>query len=78
MSNGRGKHKARGKKRAHKVSHGSAVGARRSPQSAVRKALLGKGRVQGMKPVEGRDYRDTWGKAYGRIQFFILSEDEAA
>ena len=78
MSNGRGKHKSRGKKRPHKVSRGAAVGAQKAPQSEVQKALLGKGRVQGMKPVEGRDYRDTWGKAYSRIQFFILSEDEAA
>ena len=78
MSNGRGKHKSRGKKRTKVTSRGTAVGARKSPQSEVQKALLGKGRVEGMRPVEGRDYRDTWGKAYSRIQYFILSEDEAA
>ena len=78
MSNGRGKHKSRGKKRAKVVSRGTAVGASKAPQGAIQKALLGKGQMQSMRPVEGRDYRDTWGKAYSRIQFFILSEDEAA
>jgi len=59
-------------------SKGQRVGAQKAPQSEVQKALLGKGRVQGMRPVEGRDYRDTWGKAYSRIQFFILSDEDMA
>ena len=78
MSNGRGKHKSRGKKRAKVTSRGTAVGARKTRLTEVQKAALGGGRVQGMRPVEGRDYRDTWGKAYGKIQYFILSEEEAA
>lgn len=78
MSNSRGKHKSRNRKRAHKVSRGTAVGASKASLSEVEKALLGGGRVKAMRPVEGRDYRDTWGKAYSRIQFTILSDEDMA
>jgi hypothetical protein len=50
MSNGRGKHKSRGRRRAHKVSAGI-NGATKHPLSEVEKALLGKGRVQATRHV---------------------------
>lgn len=50
MSNGRGKHKSRGRRRTPKTSKGI-HGATKHPLSEVGKALLGKGRVQTMKHV---------------------------
>lgn len=50
MPNGRGKNKARNKKRAHVVSQGTAKMSQH-PLSEVEKAILGKGLVQSTRPV---------------------------
>lgn len=51
MSNGRGKHKSRGRRRTKKTSRGIG-GAARTRLSETAKVLLGKGQVDSLEPTE--------------------------
>ncbi|HKN44270.1 MAG TPA: hypothetical protein VJW23_10120 [Propionibacteriaceae bacterium] len=70
MSNARGKHKSRGKRRTKKVSQGLRVGSR-SISLRVQLAVLGKGQVDSIKEVE---VRQTFGRWMSDRQRVILGE----
>ena len=71
MSNARGKHKSRGKRRTKKVSQGLRVGSRSISLSRVQLAVLGKGQVDSIKEVE---VRQTFGRWMSDRQRVILGE----
>ena len=71
MSNARGKHKSRGKRRTKKVSKGLRVGARSISLTRVQLAVLGKGQVDSIKEVE---VRQTIGRWMSDRQRVILGE----
>ena len=56
MPNARGKNKARGKRRATKVSKG-VHGAKRHPLTELQKVLLGKGGIQRLAAARAKDAR---------------------
>ena len=76
MSNARGKHKSRGKRRTKKVSKGLRAGARRIRLTAGAKILLGGGALQRKEKAGGftPDERSDFGKYMQQRQRTILGE----